>query len=66
MTGAQDDFTLPEVLGFISAGDTQTAGEVTDVPTDAVLDGMPEDQLEGPDEDSADAVAFLDEDPDDQ
>jgi len=66
LAGTQEEFTLPETLGFIPAGDTQTASEMTDVPTDAELEAIPEDQLEAPDEESLDAIAFLDEDPDDQ
>lgn len=66
LTGAQEEFTLPETIGFIPAGDTQTISEMTDVLTDAELEAIPEDQLEVPDEESLDAIAFLDEDPDDQ
>lgn len=60
----QDNFTLPEALGFITAGDTQTAAEATDVPSDEELEAMPEEQLAVQDEDSLEAAAFLDDDPD--
>lgn len=60
----QDTFTLPDVLGFTSSADTQTAAEAADVPSDAELEEIPDEQLIVQTEDQLDAASFLDDDPD--
>lgn len=60
----QDERTVPAAIGFISPEDTEGIAAAINVPSDAVLNAIPEGELKDLDEDELDAKAILDEESD--